>query len=164
MKTLKFVLAMTVSFLAVSTTSQRADAAEPLSKVLAKAGMSDIIGDWVDPETKGRTHRHRYTWKIEDRVVEVMTKSGDMITTALMGVQGKTGDVFHMGADSEGTSSIGTWAVPAKGEAVLSIMFTSGDGQEGTLSIRHKMMNKDTLIVTIELPQPITYKLVREKK
>ena len=58
-----------------------------------------------------------------------------------------------MSADSDGSSSFGKWVVDDKnGDAVLGIGYTSGDGLEGGLSIRHHLEDKDTMIVTIELP------------
>ena len=34
-------------------------------------------------------------------------------------------------------------------------------GEQGTLSIRHHWDDEDTLIVTIELPEPIKIKMIR---
>ncbi len=80
-----------------------------------------------------------------------------------MGVNAKTGKIFLMGADSDGGSYLGEWNVDNNEDAVLGIGFTSPDGQEGLLSIRHQMENKDTMLVTVELPQPITFKMIRSK-
>ncbi len=164
MKPLRILFSLAVFASTLAFAQSQASAADKLSDVLKESKMDGIVGDWVDPETKEKKIMTRFAWKIKDRVLEVTTKNGEMVTTALMGVNGKTGEVFHMGADSDGTSSIGTWTVPAPGEAVLGIIYTTSAGQEGGLSIRHKLIAKDTLLVTIELPQLITYKLVRVKK
>ncbi|MEO2049375.1 MAG: hypothetical protein ABGX16_22690 [Pirellulales bacterium] len=146
------------------TANSHASAAEKLSDILLEAKWDGIIGTWVDADTKGATVNATYAWKIKDRVIEVTTKQGNQETAALMGVNGKTGAVFHMGADSDGTSSLGEWKVEDNGDAVLGIVFTSGDGEDGALSIRHHRVDKDTILVTIELPQPIQFKLIRAKK
>ncbi len=81
-----------------------------------------------------------------------------------MGVNGKSGEVFHMGVDSKGTSSLGKWEVDDDGDAILGIVFTAEYGQEGALRIRHHLEDKNTVIVTVELPEPIKIKLIRLPK
>lgn len=88
---------------------------------------------------------------------------GEQRSVALMGVNGKTGEVFHMGADSDGTSSLGKWEVDESGDAVLGILYTTADGQEGALNIRFHKEEMDAVTMTIELPQPIRVKLIRAK-
>ena len=68
-----------------------------------------------------------------------------------------------MGADSGGTSSLGKWEVEESGDAVLGILYTTADGQEGAMSIRFHKEGKDAVSMTIELPQPIRVKLIRAK-
>jgi len=68
---------------------------------------------------------------------------------------------FTWGADSDGASSIGKWELEEIGDAVLGVAFTSGDGQVGALRIRHHLEDEDTMIGTIELPQPIKFKMIR---
>ena len=148
----------------LTVTAPAANAAEKLSDVLREAKWDGIVGTWVDADTKGEAYKVTYAWKIEDRVIEISTKYGGKETVALMGVNGKTGDVYHMGADSDGTSSLGKWELEDNGDAVLGIVYTSGDGQEGALSIRHHQEDKDTVVVTIELPEPIKFKLIRSAK
>ena len=148
----------------VTVAAPTAQAAEKLSDVLCEAKWDGIVGTWVDADTKGEAYKVTCAWKIEDRVIEVSTKYSGRETVALMGVNGKTGDVYHMGADSDGTSSLGKWDVEENGDAVLGIVYTSGNGQEGALSIRHHQEGKDVVIVTIELPEPIKFKLIRSAK
>lgn len=144
------------------TPSAPATAADKLIDVLREAKWDGIIGTWVDPETKGRRHQTTYEWKIQDRVIEITTKQGNKQQVALMGVNGKTGDVFHMGADSDGGSTIGKWEIGKDGDAVLGVAFTAGDGNVGAFKIRHHLENKDSMAVTLELARPITFKMVRQ--
>jgi hypothetical protein len=91
--------------LSTSVVTPTATAADTLMSKLRSVGWDGIVGTWVDPETKGKKMTNIYRWKIKDHVIEVVTNDGSTETVALMGVSGKTGDVFHMGADSSGTSS-----------------------------------------------------------
>ena len=138
-------------------------AADTLKDKLRESGWDGIIGTWVDADTQGTSAKVSYAWKIEERVIEVTSKMAERTTVALMGVNGKTGEVFHMGADSDGTSSLGKWEVEDSGDAVLGILYTTVDGQEGGMSIRFHKQGKDAVTMTIELPQPIRVKLVRAK-
>lgn len=143
--------------------ASHAPAAEKLSDVLRESKWDDIVGTWVDADGKG-DYKVTYAWKLPDRVIETRTKYRGVQSVGLMGVNAKNGDVFHMGADSTGGSSLGRWEIADNGDAVLSIVFTDGDGQEGVLNIRHHREDKDTVLVTLELPQPVKIKLVRAKK
>ena len=140
----------------------KAPAADKLSEILRESKWDGIIGTWVDADTKGANFKITYAWKLEDRVVEITSKFRGRTSVALMGVNGKTGEVFHMGADSAGTSSLGKWEVDDNGDAVLGIAYTSGDGQEGVVSIRYHREAENTVIMTIELPEPIEVKLNRQ--
>ena len=148
---------------AVSLCTSQATAAETLMDKLKEAGWDGVIGTWVDEATGGKGYTITYAWKIQDRVIEVATKSPDNETVALMGVNAKNGQVFHMGADKQGASSLGEWKVDADGSAVLTLVFTGGDGAQGTLQMRHKMVGKDKMEITIQLAQPLRFTLVRKK-
>lgn len=145
--------------------SSPAHAADKLSDVLKEVGWDGIIGTWVDADTNGETVKVAYAWKLTDRVIEVTTQysteQGRQESVAFMAVNAKNGKVVHLGADSDGGTSLGEWNVDDIGDAILSLIFTSGDGQEGTLNVRHHMEDEDTMIVTIELSQPIDLKMVR---
>ena len=163
MKTKKLSI-LCVAFVCVcSFPAATAIAADTLKDKLRDSGWDGIVGTWVDAETGGSTAKISYAWKIEDRVIEVTGKMGEKQSVALMGVNGKTGEVFHMGADGEGTSSIGKWEISEGGDAVLGILYTTADGQEGAMSIRFHKEGKDAVTMTIELPQPVHMRLVREK-
>lgn len=140
-----------------------ASAVEDLSDLLRESKWSGIIGTWVDVDSNGAAIKTTYAWKIKNRVIEVTTKEPQKEVVALMGVNAKTGKVFQMGADSDGGSFLGEWNMEKNGDAVLGLGFTGPDGSEGTFSMRHRMENKDTMLVTIELPQPITFKMIRSK-
>jgi hypothetical protein len=150
--------------------ASQVSADEPLSDVIPNATLSDvlrkakwdgIIGTWVDAQSRGADVKATYDWKIKDRVIEITTIRGEHQGVALMGVNGKTGVVFHMGADSEGNSSLGKWIVQDNGDAILGLVYTSSSGQEIEVIIRHHLVDKDTMIVTIEAPEPMRVKMIR---
>jgi hypothetical protein len=138
-------------------------AAEKLGDILRETRWDRIIGTWVDADTGGAKIRTTYAWKLKNTVVEITSKEGDKETVALMGVNAKTGEVYTLAAHNRGGTSLGKWKFEA-GDAVLEMVFVTGEGQEGGLRIRHHLENNDMLIVTIELPQPITLKLIRAKR
>ena len=137
--------------------------ADDLGTELRKSGWDRIIGTWVDPETKGTQHKVTYAWKYKDTVIEIVNRGREKETTALMGRNPKSGEVFHVAADNQGGSSIGKWRVE-NGEAVLGLLFVTGTGEEGGLEIRHTLVDDNTMRVTVVLPEPITFNLVRVQK
>ncbi|MEM9412363.1 MAG: hypothetical protein AAGA30_14710 [Planctomycetota bacterium] len=155
----------TLALIVVSTLlfCPEVSAQDTLKSKLKDAGWEGVIGEWVDKETKGKTFSSTYKWSIENQVIEVRTKDPTNETVALMGVNASNGQIFHMGADKNGTSSIGEWKIDADGSAVLSIVATSPAGQI-SLKIRHKLIGKDKMQLTIQLPQPIEINLVRKKR
>jgi hypothetical protein len=136
--------------------------AADLGTALRESGWDRIIGTWVDPETKGTRHKVTYQWRYKDKLIEIINREAEKETTALMGRNPKSGEVFHVAADNEGGSSIGKWTIE-NGEAVLGLLFVTGTGEEGGLEIRHKLEDADTMLVTVVLPEPITFRLVRMK-
>lgn len=146
---------------ALSLASPEIHAAEKLSDILREHNWDGIIGKWGDAETGGKSFTVSYVWKIEDRLIETTTEYEDRESVALMGVNANSGEVFHMGADSDGGSSLGKWEVDDQGDAILGLVFTGGDGEQGAMSIRHRRVDDDTIVVTIELPEPITIRLIR---
>lgn len=158
MKATTLIALIGISILA-NLTSVRA---ENLGAELRKSGWDRIIGTWIDPETNGRMHRVSYRWKYKDQVIEITNGEVLKETTALMGRNPKSGEIFHVAADNEGGSSIGKWTFE-NDEFVAGLLFVTGTGEEGILQIRHNLINDDTLAVTIALPKPITFKLERLK-
>ena len=138
-----------------------ARAAESLGDVLRQSGWDRIIGTWIDADTKGAKMEIDYAWKFKDRVIEIKTRAGDKESVALLGRNPKTGKVFNAAADNQGGSSIGEWTLE-DGQVVLRLAFVTGAGVEGTLKIMQRLEDKDTLIVTVELPEPVTFKMVRK--
>ena len=134
--------------------------AESLGEMLRGAGWDRILGVWVDQETNGQKIRLTYAWKYEDKVLELSAKTSDNEATALIGVNGKTGEVYQVGADSKGTGSLGKWSA-VDGDAILDLGFVTEGGNEGRLKIRHHMQDANTLVITIEKEEPITITLVR---
>lgn len=163
MKTSKIFSILWVNLLFISMVSS-ASAQETLKEILEKNKWEKIIGTWVDEGTKGQAIETTYAWKIKDRVIEIVTKEGKNKEVALMGVNAKTGDVFHMGAKSDGSSSLGTWKFSKTGDATLGVAFTDGNGQQGGIEIRFEWLDDNSMTLTIGLPDPIDIEMVRKKK
>jgi len=134
--------------------------AESLGELLRGAGWDRIVGVWVDQETNGQNIRLAYAWKFADKLIELSVKTADNEATALIGVNGKTGEVYQVGADSKGTGSLGKWSAE-DGDAVLDLGFVTEDGNEGRLKIRHHLQDADTMVVTIDGDKPVAITLVR---
>ena len=94
-------------------------------------------------------------------MIESTSKEPNNESVALMAVNAESGEVFHTGADRNGTSFVGKWQLPKDGDAVLDVGFTSDSGDKGSIKIRYQLANDDTLVLTVELPQPITIKMIR---
>ncbi len=148
---------------AIGFTTSNASAIEDLNDVLKDSNWSGFIGTWVDEATQGRSLTMKVVWKIKNRVIEVTQKEGPKETVSLIGLNAKTGKIFQMGASSDGSSFLSEWDIKTTGEAVIGIGFTAPDGSEGLLSIRQKLVGKDQMVITIELPQPITIRMLRSK-
>ncbi len=140
-----------------------APAAETLGEILRQSKWDRLVGTWVDAETKGARSKMVYAWKFPDRVIEAISTEGDKQAVSLMGVDGRTGDVFLMSADNQGTSALGTWGLADNGDAVLGLGFATSEGVEGTLSLRYHLEDDDTLTTTVELAEPIVFKWIRVK-
>jgi len=163
MKSSKIFTVLCVNLFLIAIASP-GSAQETLKEILEEKKWEKIIGTWVDEETKGQAFESTYTWKIKDRVIEIMTKAGENTDVALMGVNAKTGDVFHMGAKSDGSSSLGTWKFSKTGDATLGIGYTDGNGKQGGLEFRFEWLDDNSMMLTIGLPDPIEIELVRKKK
>lgn len=160
MNSKRFFLALLFVFLtATSVTS----AADKLSDMMRESGWENIIGIWVDPETNGQKHKTTYAWKLEDRVIEIISQQGEKKQVSLIGVNAKNGDVFHMGVDSDGGSSLGKWEMDGNGDAVLGLIYTTADGDSGSLNIRHHRVSEKEMTITLELGTPMTFTLVKVK-
>ncbi len=149
-----------IAMLSIGTTLCEAD--ENLGNVLSESGWDRIIGTWVDAETRGTKSTTTYAWKFKNRVIEVMSQNGKRETVSLIGRNPKTGEVFNISANNKGGSSLGKWTLE-EGKAILDLLFVTGEGVEGALRIRFRLKDDNTMIVTIDLPEPITVKMIRKK-
>jgi len=50
------------------------------------------------------------------------------------------------------------------GDSVLDVDVTSSVGEKGSIKIRYHLADDETLVVTVELLQPITIKMIRLKE
>ncbi len=162
MKKTRMIIYCTVLMAMLTIGSTLCEADENLGNVLSESGWDRIIGTWVDAETKGTKSKTTYAWKFKNRVIEVMSQDGKRETVSLIGRNPKTGEVFNISADSQGGSSLGKWTLE-EGEAILDLLFITGEGEEGALRIRFKLEDDNTMIVTVDLPEPITLKMIRKK-
>ena len=134
-----------------------------LGEILAESRWNRLVGTWVDEDTMVTIATTTYAWKYDNHVIEANTKMGDLSASALIGCNAGSGEVFHMGADNQGGSSLGKWTFNGD-EAVLELGFTAADGQQGGLKIVHVLKDDDTMTVTIEAAEPITLTMIRKKK
>ena len=138
-------------------------AADNLGNVLRESGWDRILGTWVDAETQGAKSKITYAWRFKNQVVEATSQEGHKESVALMGHNPNKGEVFHVSVDDGGGSSIGRWTFE-KDEATLGLLFVTGTGEEGALQIRQKLEDADTMIVTVDLPEPIVLKMIRAEQ
>ena len=138
-------------------------ASDNLGNVLRKSGWDRIIGTWVDAETQGAKIRFTYSWRFKNQVIEATSQEGHKKSFSLMGHNPKKGEVFHVSVDDQGGSSIGKWTFE-ENEATLGLLFVTGTGDEGVLQIRLKFEDDDTMILIVDLPEPIVIKMNRVKK
>ncbi|MBT7304916.1 MAG: hypothetical protein HN849_35640, partial [Victivallales bacterium] len=133
-----------------------------LGEALKAAGFERLLGTWVDAETGGEDIRVTYGWRFEDEVMDITASDRTKKTASLMGLNSGTGEVYHIGVDSEGTSSLGTWSFK-EGEAVLELGFTTVAGEQGGRRFRHEFVDDDTMLMTIDYPEPVVLRMVRVK-
>jgi len=132
-----------------------------LGDILKHSNWDRLVGTWVDEATGGDGLRMSFTWRIRNRVLESESIDPGRTSIALISVNAKNGDVFQVGADSTGSSHLGTWAFRKSKPAELSLGYTGGNGTEGQMTLRYRLIDDDTLELTIVLPQPIQVRLVR---
>lgn len=138
--------------------------AEDLGGMLREAGWDRIIGVWVDQETKGEKIRACYAWKFENKLIELTIKTERNEAVALIGLNGKTGEIYQVGADSDGVSSMGKWS-GEDAAAVLELSYVTETGDEGSVRARHHFEDDDTMVITLgEGPEPVTITMCRSAK
>lgn len=148
---------------AENATSANAILRRKLSVILHESKWERLIGTWVDADSKGAAFKITYAWKIKDRVLEVTTREPQNESVALMAVNPTTGEVFHTGADRNGTMSTGKWELPPDGDAVLEVRSSGPEVLQGAFKVRHHLTDNDTLTLTVDSPRRVTIRLVRSR-
>lgn len=146
---------------AAAAEPERGQESATLGAILRRTNWDRLIGTWVDADTKGAGLKTTYAWKLADRAIEVTNHEATKKTVSLISDNAKSGDVSQAGTDSEGASHLGTWSFTKGKPAVLDVAYKRADGEEGTLKITHRLQNDDSLVITLELPEPITIRMVR---
>ena len=134
---------------------------ETLGETLKRTKWDRLIGEWVDEGSGGDGLKMTFRWKIDGRVLESESVEPSRTSVALISVNAGNGDIFQAGADSIGSSSLGTWKFRSNGEARLELVYTDGDGNQGGLGLRYRLIDDETLFLAVELPQPIEVRLKR---
>jgi hypothetical protein len=140
-------------------------ASDNLGSVLRESGWDRMIGTWVDAETQGKKHKSTTAWRLQDHVLESTNEDlrGGKKEVFLMGYNPKKGEPFHVSADNRGGSTWGKWTLH-KDEAVLDLGYVTSGKQEGLLQLRYRLIDDDTMTVTVVLPEPIVIKMIRVKE
>ncbi|MEJ6559658.1 MAG: hypothetical protein QNL71_01215 [Akkermansiaceae bacterium] len=137
-----------------------------LGEALQHAGWAGILGTWVDADTKGEIVKSTYAWKFEGKLIEVNASFGETKSVAFMSFDPENKTVYHVSGDDKGGGSIGKWSLDGE-DAVLDIQYRSGDGEKGTMKIRHHKVDDDTMQLTTsngENDESLEVTLVRSKK
>ncbi len=146
-----------------ATAASESKSARPktLGAALKQSGWDRLLGTWVDEGSKGKGLKWSFNWKIKDRVIEHESIDPGKTSVSLIAMNSQNGDIFQSGAGSTGSSHLGTWTFEKGKDAVLKLGYTDGDGNQGELNLRYRLINDDTLLFTLELPQPIRIRMVR---
>lgn len=147
MKKLSTILALATLSLSFTTSNLQA---ETLGDVMKAEGIDKMMGTWVDADTNGEKFKITYRWKIKGHAVELLLKTGDNTSTALIAYDQGSEKVIHMGVNSKGELGRGTWSVQ-EGVAILDLTQTDADGQEVELKISHKIVDKKSMTVGFEM-------------
>jgi len=137
--------------------------AETLGDALREGGWDRVLGTWIDAETGGRALKMVYAWRFKDTLMELRSWENGRESVSFMGRNGKTGEVYHFGADEKGGGSLGQWN-EENGEAVLGLRYVTHDGEEGGMRLRFRLEDDDTMVMTVEGEEETTIKLVRAGK
>jgi hypothetical protein len=134
-----------------------------LGDMMEESGWNRILGTWGDQDSNGSGIKITYSWKFEGTLLEMNGTFGERTSTALIGLNAKTKEIIHTGADDKGGTSHGKW-VPKDDDLTLKLATVTGEGEEGTMNVLHHFKDDDTLILTIARDEPIVLTLVRLKK
>ncbi len=135
-----------------------------LSEALERTDWNRLVGKWVDEGSKGEGLKMSVAWKIKDRVLESESIDPGRTSISLISLNAQNRNVVQAGADSTGSSHLGAWKFHKDGNAVLNLGYTDGNGTQGEITIRYKLVDDNTLDISLELPQPIRVRLVRVRQ
>lgn len=128
--------------------------AQDLGQVLNETEWDKMLGTWIDAETKGEITTVTYSWKIKNKVLEIYNREkNDKETVSLVSLIPDKDEIIHFGCDNLGNAIFAKWEFE-KEEAVIVL-------EEIDLRIRHRFLDKNTMIVTVETDEPINLKLHR---
>ncbi len=132
-----------------------------LADVLKRSGWDRLIGTWVDEASQGEGLKLSFQWKIKERVIEAESIDPSRTSVSLISLNAANGDTFQVGADSTGSSNLGTWTFKKDDAAVLNLGYTDGDGNKGQITLRYQLTDDDTLDFTLATARPIQVRLIR---
>jgi len=147
MKTFSKILSLAALSVSFTTSSLHADT---LGDVMKAEGIHKMLGTWIDADSNGEKIKITYRWKIKDHAVELILKTQDGTSTALIAYDQEAEKVIHMGVNSKGELGRGSWSTQ-NGVAILDITQTNSDGQEVELKVSHKIVDKNSLTVGFEM-------------
>ena len=149
MKKLATILSIAAFSISFTTSNLQADT---LGDVMKSEGIDKMLGTWVDADTNGEKFRITYKWKIKGHAVELILKTEDSTSSALIVYDQGSETVLHMGVNSKGELGRGTWSAQ-EGVAILDLTQNTSDGQEVELKISHKVVDKKSLTLGFEMKE-----------
>ena len=139
----KLATIFSIAALSINFTTSNLQA-ETLGDVMKAEGTDKILGTWVDADTNGEKFKITYKWKIKGHAVELILKTEDSNSSALIVYDQGSEKVIHMGVNSTGEFGRGTWSAQ-DGVAILDLTQTTADGQNVELKISHKVVDRKSL-------------------
>lgn len=147
----KLATTLSIAALSISFTTSNLQA-DTLGDVMKSEGIDKMLGTWVDADTNGEKFRITYKWKIKGHAVELILKTEDSTSSALIVYDQGSETVLHMGVNSKGELGRGTWSAQ-EGVAILDLTQNTSDGQEVELKISHKVVDKKSLTLGFEMKE-----------
>jgi len=147
----KLATIFSIAALSISFTTSNLQA-DTLGDVMKAEGIDKMLGTWVDADTNGEKFRITYKWKIKGHAVELILKTEDSTSSALIVYDQGSETVLHMGVNSKGELGRGTWSAQ-EGVAILDLTQNTSDGQEVELKISHKVVDKKSLTLGFEMKE-----------
>jgi hypothetical protein len=141
----KLATIFSIAALSLSFTTSNLQA-ETLGEVMKAEGTDKMLGTWVDADTNGEKFKITYKWKIKGHAVEMILKTENSTSSALIAYDQGSESVLHMGVNSKGEFGHGTWSAQ-DGVAILDLTQTTADGQKVELKISHKVVSRKSMTV-----------------